>query len=46
MPDQASGNGEPFRVEEATIADLHQAIREGRTTCVDVVRQYLARARV
>jgi Asp-tRNA(Asn)/Glu-tRNA(Gln) amidotransferase A subunit family amidase len=33
-----------FRVEEATIAELHQAIREGRTTCVNVVRQYIARA--
>ena len=37
--------GEPFRVEEATIDELHQAIRDGRTTCVDVVQQYLARAR-
>ncbi len=45
MPDQASGNGEPFRVEEATIAELHQAIREGRTTCVDVVKQYIERVR-
>ncbi|HEY1259745.1 MAG TPA: amidase family protein [Stellaceae bacterium] len=36
---------EPFRVEEATIADLHRAIRDGRTTCVAVVEQYLARVR-
>jgi Asp-tRNA(Asn)/Glu-tRNA(Gln) amidotransferase A subunit family amidase len=36
---------QPFRVEEATIAELHQAIRDGRTTCVDVVKQYIARAR-
>ncbi len=36
---------EPFRVEEATIDELHQAIRDGRTTCVEVVRQYIARAR-
>lgn len=35
----------PFRVEEATIDELHRAIREGRTTCVDVVKQYIARAR-
>ena len=34
-----------FRLEEATIADLHQAIKSGRTTCADVVRQYIARAR-
>jgi Asp-tRNA(Asn)/Glu-tRNA(Gln) amidotransferase A subunit family amidase len=34
-----------FRLEEATIADLHQAIRAGETTCVAVVRDYLARVR-
>jgi Asp-tRNA(Asn)/Glu-tRNA(Gln) amidotransferase A subunit family amidase len=34
-----------FRVEEATIDDLHAAIRAGRTTVVDVVQQYLARVR-
>jgi len=45
MPDQTSGNGKPFRVEEATIVELHQAIRDGRTTCVDVVRQYIERVR-
>ena len=45
MPDQASGHEKPFRVEEATIAELHQAIREGRTTCVEVVRQYIERVR-
>ncbi len=36
---------ESFRVEEATIDDLHRAIASGRTTCADVVRQYIARAR-
>jgi len=35
----------PFRVEEATIEALHDAIRKGRTSCVDVVQQYLARVR-
>jgi Asp-tRNA(Asn)/Glu-tRNA(Gln) amidotransferase A subunit family amidase len=34
-----------FRVEEATIDDLHRAIRSGRTTVVGVVQQYLARVR-
>ena len=34
-----------FRVEEATIADLHAAIRAGRTTCAAVVQQYIARAK-
>ena len=35
----------PFQVEEATISDLHLAIQEGRTSCVAVVQQYLARIR-
>jgi amidase len=35
----------PFRLEEATIAELHAAIRAGRTTCVAVVRHYIERAR-
>src|SRR6185436_4894427 len=34
-----------FLLEEATIAELHQAIRAGRTTVVDVVQRYLARVR-
>ncbi|HEX2827697.1 MAG TPA: amidase family protein [Burkholderiales bacterium] len=34
-----------FVLEEAGIADLHEAIKDGRTTCVDVVKHYLARAR-
>ena len=42
MPDSSN---EPFRVEEATIAELHEAIRAGRTTCVAVVRQYIERVR-
>jgi len=35
----------PFRVEEATIDELHAAIKSGRTTCVAVVQQYLERVR-
>ena len=35
----------PFQVEEATIADLHRAIQQGRTTCTAVVRAYVERAR-
>ncbi|MCC7348427.1 MAG: hypothetical protein IT538_13630 [Variibacter sp.] len=35
----------PFWLEEATIDELHQAIRDGRTTCVAVVKHYLARVR-
>src|SRR5215211_6352243 len=42
MADQTSG---PFRVEEATIEELHAAIREGRTTVVAVVEAYIARVK-
>ena len=35
-----------FRLEEATIQDLHEAIRAGRTTCVAIVRHYIERARL
>jgi amidase len=45
MPNEGRSIDEPFRVEEATIAELHQAIRDGRTTCVDVVKQYIERVR-
>ncbi len=33
-----------FQLEEATIAELHAAIRAGETTVVKVVQQYIARA--
>ena len=36
---------QPFRIEEATIDDLHRAIRAGETSCVAIVEQYLARVR-
>ena len=32
---------EDFHVEEATIASLHAAIRQGKTTCQQVVQSYL-----
>jgi len=35
----------PFRLEEATIDELHAAIKAGETTCVGIVRHYLARVR-
>jgi amidase len=35
----------PFQLEEATIAQLHDAIRAGETTCVKVIEHYLARVR-
>src|SRR5262247_4092480 len=34
-----------FRLEEATIDDLHAAIRAGEITCVQAVQHYLDRAR-
>src|SRR5439155_23251933 len=34
-----------FRVEEATIADLHRAIQQGETTCKAIVQAYIERAR-
>ena len=36
---------EPFRLEEATIERLHEAIKAGRTTCVAIVQHYIDRAR-
>ncbi len=45
MPDQFGPQDEPFRVEEATIDELHRAIKAGRTTCVAVVQQYMDRVR-
>ena len=34
-----------FRLEEATIEDLHTAIKSGKTTCVEVVERYIERVR-
>src|ERR1044072_1525257 len=34
-----------FQLEEATIAQLHEAIRSGKTTLVQVVQRYIDRAR-
>jgi Asp-tRNA(Asn)/Glu-tRNA(Gln) amidotransferase A subunit family amidase len=51
MLDQPAKSGtrkredEPFRLEEATIDDLQQAIKAGKTTCVAVVQHYLERVR-
>ena len=43
--DQTKGDQTSFRLEEATIADLHEAIRAGKTTLVEVVQRYIDRAR-
>jgi Asp-tRNA(Asn)/Glu-tRNA(Gln) amidotransferase A subunit family amidase len=34
-----------FRLEEATIADVHRAIRQGQTTCRNLVQAYVDRAK-
>ena len=34
---------QPFRVEEATISEIHAAMRAGNLTCHDLVQQYLNR---
>src|SRR5262245_55482670 len=45
MLDKVTAETKPFQLEEATIADLHAAIRDGRTTVTEVVQRYLARVR-
>ena len=35
----------PFQLEEASIDQLHAAIKAGDITCVQVVQQYIDRAR-
>ena len=45
MLDKTELKTAPFRLEEATIDELHAAIRAGHTTVVAVVKHYLARVR-
>ena len=45
MTDQLVAQDQSFRLDEATIDELHEAIRAGRTTCVAVVRHYIERVR-
>jgi len=45
MSKPLEGQGKQFRLEEATIGELHQAIRAGTTTCVAVVQHYIKRVR-
>jgi amidase len=41
----ASRGASGFRVEEATIADVHRAIQQGETTCKAIVQTYIERAK-
>ncbi len=43
LPAVAQGTGRGFDVTEATISDLHAAMRSGKITCRAVVEQYLQR---
>src|SRR5262245_23019270 len=45
MTTQRSAHEKPFPLEEATIEELHAAIRSGQITCVEIVQHYLDRAR-
>jgi Asp-tRNA(Asn)/Glu-tRNA(Gln) amidotransferase A subunit family amidase len=45
MDQQSKEETGSFVLEEATIDELHAAIRAGRITCVEVVERYLARAK-
>ncbi len=45
MADKEDGEGGRFSLEEATIEELHRAIRAGETTCVATLRRYIERAR-
>jgi amidase len=42
---QRGARDKPFRLDEATIAELHAAIQSGQTTCVEVVQHYIDRVR-
>src|SRR5918992_3345781 len=45
MMRKPEAQSKPFRLEEATIDDLHKAIRSGATTIVEDVQRYLDRVR-
>src|SRR2546421_12131129 len=42
---EGTSKDQGFRLEEATIDDLHRAIKTGQTTCVAVVQRYIERVR-
>ena len=42
---EVMGEGTTFQLEEATIGELHEGIKAGRITCVQIVQHYIARAR-
>ena len=42
-PSMKAQTRRPFRIEEATIRELHQEMRAGRLTCRQLVKHYLNR---
>ena len=45
MTDAKIAGSKPFCLEEATIDEMHRAIRAGEITLVEIVQHYIARAR-
>jgi len=45
VAEQAGSSDSPFRLEEATIDELHRALKAGETSCTAVVQYYIERAR-
>jgi amidase len=45
MSEEAGAEKKPFCLEEATIDEMHAAIRSGEITCVQIVQHYIDRAR-
>jgi amidase len=43
--EQEMAMNKPFQLEEATIDEMHAAIRAGEITCVQIVQDYIDRAR-
>src|SRR5688500_2555589 len=44
-PGMASPQSGPFRIEEASISDMHRAIQAGQITCAGLVQAYIDRAK-
>ena len=44
MAEAAHAQQSPFHLEEATIDDVHRAIRNGQITCRGLVQLYINRA--
>ncbi len=45
MTEELGARNKPFCLDEATIDELHAAIKSGQTTCVEIVQYYIDRVR-